>query len=224
MPHLPEACLLFDIDGTLVDSDHYHLRAFNETIRHYGVHVDEDTFRTRISGRMNVDIYADFLPHVPNTEHADIGHRKEALFREMAGDMQTLEGLIDLLDWADSEGLLYAAVTNAPRQNAELVLRSLQATERFAAVILSEDLEYPKPHPLPYLTGLERLKGDADRSVAFEDSKSGVTSAHKAGLGVIGITTSLDDATLRAHGASLTAPDYHHEELRRFIRDRTGIA
>jgi beta-phosphoglucomutase-like phosphatase (HAD superfamily) len=58
--------------------------------------------------------------------------------------------------------------------------------------------------------------------VAFEDSKSGVTSASAAGLGVIGLTTSLDGATLQYFGAHLTAPDYHDEELRRFIKDRTG--
>ena len=222
MSHLAEACLLFDIDGTLVDSDRLHLLAFNDIIRPHGVHVDEETFRTQISGRMNVDIFADFLPHVPKAEHADIGHRKDALFREMAGEMKPLEGLIDLLDWADSVGLRYAAVTNAPRQNAELVLRLLNARERFAAVVLAEDLAHAKPHPLPYLTGLQRLNGAANRSVAFEDSKSGVTSAHGAGLGVIGMTTSLDDATLQSHGASLTAPHYHDDELRRFIRDRTG--
>ena len=64
--------------------------------------------------------------------------------------------------------------------------------------------------------------GDATRSVAFEDSKSGVTSASGAGLGVIGLTTSLDGETLRSFGASLTMPDYHDEGLRHFITERTG--
>lgn len=217
-----EACLLFDIDGTLVDTDRIHIVAFNEITSQYGVEVDEATYKTRVSGRINEDILADLLPHVPATEHAAIGHRKEARFREMAVDMVPLEGLIDLLDWADKVSLRYAAVTNAPHENAELVLRTLNATERFAAVVLADDLAHAKPHPLPYLTGLQRLNGDVTCSVAFEDSKTGVMSAHTAGLGVIGMTTSLDAATLKSFGASLAAPDYTDAELRRFIKDRTG--
>jgi len=217
-----EPCLLFDIDGTLVDTDKVHIVAFNEILSRFGIDVDEETYRHRISGRMNNDVLADLLPHVSVSDHIKIGQEKEALFRSMIGDMEPLAGLMDLLDWADAAGLRYAAVTNAPKENAELVLKSLQATERFSAVILSDELDHAKPHPLPYLTGLSRLDGDGARSVAFEDSKSGVTSASAAGLGVIGLTTSLDGATLQSFGAHLTAPDYHDEELHRFIKDRTG--
>lgn len=222
MPNPSEPCLLFDIDGTLVDTDKVHILAFNEIMGRYGIHVDEEVYRHRISGRINGDILADLLPHVPVADHVAIGREKEALFRSMAGAMVPIAGLIDLLDWADMVGLRYAAVTNAPKENAALVLNSLQVKKRFSAVILSDDLDHAKPHPLPYLTGLSRLNGDAARSVAFEDSKSGVTSAHAAGLGVIGITTSLDEATLRSFGANLTAPDYRDDELKRFIQDRTG--
>ena len=136
--------------------------------------------------------------------------------------MVPLEGLIDILDWADSVGLRYAAVTNAPRENATLVLSSLKATDRFTAVILADDLAHAKPHPLPYLTGLARLNGDAARSVAFEDSKAGVASAKAAELGVIGMTTSLDGPTLIATGATLAASDYRDDELRRYLQDRTS--
>lgn len=217
-----EPCLLFDIDGTLVDTDKVHIVAFNEILSRFGVHVDDETYRHRISGRMNNDVLADLLPGLSVPDHIKIGQEKEALFRSMVGDMEPIAGLIDLLDWADAAGLRYAAVTNAPKENAELVLKSLQATERFSAVILSDDLEHAKPHPLPYLTGLSRLDGDVTRSMAFEDSKSGVTSASAAGLGVIGLTTSLDGATLQSFGAHLTAPDYLNDDLRRFIKDRTG--
>ena len=217
-----QSCLLFDIDGTLVDSDRLHIVAMNEICGAYGVSFDEETFRTRISGRMNNVIFAEFLPHVPVEEHADISNRKEALFRTMASDMKPLEGLMELLDWADSVELPYAAVTNAPRENAHFVLRALNAMERFKAVILSDELDHAKPHPLPYLTGLQKLAGSAHRSVAFEDSKSGVTSAHGAGLSVVGLTTSMDSEILRAHGAVMTAPDYRDAELLRFVKEQTG--
>ena len=70
--------------------------------------------------------------------------------------------------------------------------------------MIAETLPHQKPHPLPYLTGLERLGGHATKSVAFEDSRSGITAAAKAGVAVIGLTTSLDPETLKTHGAHLT--------------------
>lgn len=222
MTQTNQSCLLFDIDGTLVDSDRLHILAMNEICGAYGVSFDEETFRTQISGRMNDVIFAEFLPHVPVEQHADISNRKEALFRAMASDMKPLEGLMELLDWADSVALPYAAVTNAPRENAQFVLNALKATERFKAVILSDELDHAKPHPLPYLTGLKKLAGNAGQSVAFEDSKSGVTSAHGAGLSVVGLTTSMDPETLRTHGAVMTAPDYRDADLLPFIKERTG--
>jgi beta-phosphoglucomutase-like phosphatase (HAD superfamily) len=215
-------CLLFDIDGTLVDTDKVHIVAFNEVMQRYGVRLDHDTYRHKVSGRMNNEIFADLLPEATVEEHIAVGNEKEAKFRELVGEITPIAGLMELLDWADSVGLRYAAVTNAPRENAELVLRSLNATHRFAALVLADDLDHAKPHPLPYLTGLERLGSSANQSVAFEDSKSGVLSASRAGLGVVGLTTSLDHATLIAHGATISAPDYRNDDLRRFIKDRTG--
>ena len=221
MSRSSRACLLFDIDGTLVDSDRIHILAFNEIFGAHGLLVDEHTYRTTISGRANVDIMADLLPHMSVAEHHHLGRTKEALFRTMAGDMKELEGLTELLDWADSEDIPYAAVTNAPSENAEMVLRCLDLTHRFKAVVLSDDLPHAKPHPLPYLTGLERLAGDASQTVAFEDSHAGITAAHGAGLAVIGLTTSHSDETLRASGAILTAPDYRDDALLRLVRART---
>jgi len=219
-----QPCLLFDIDGTLVDTDHIHLIAFNTVTSDYGVSVDAETYKAVVSGRVNDVVLKELLPHVPVSEHEAIGRRKEALFREMASEMKPLAGLMELLDWADTVKLRYAAVTNAPRENATLVLSSIKATERFSGLVIAEDLAHPKPHPLPYLTGLQRLNGDAIRSVAFEDSRTGISSAHAAGLGVVGMTTSLDGAVLKAVGASVTASDYHDAELKRFIKDRTGLS
>ena len=96
-----EPCLLFDIDGTLVDTDKVHIIAFNEIMGRYGVHVDEEVYRHRISGRMNGDILADLLPDISSADHVAIGREKEALFRSLARDIQPIAGLIDLLDWAD---------------------------------------------------------------------------------------------------------------------------
>ena len=80
-------------------------------------------------------------------------------------------------------------------------------------MILGDELAHGKPHPLPYLEGLRALGARADRSVAFEDSASGVASASAAGITTVGIMTSLTDRELRAAGAHAMATDYRDPAL-----------
>lgn len=218
------ACLLFDIDGTLVDTDKVHIVAFNDMLRPFGVEVDEHYYLTNVSGRTNPVVLAELLPDLTPDHHHQLGREKEALFRAMADVIEPIPGLIELLDWADAHDIPYAAVTNAPRENAEFVIHALKAWHRFKTVVIAEELEHQKPHPLPYLTGLMKLNGDPARTVAFEDSRAGVTSAHAAGVAVVGLTTSASSETLKGVGAVLTAPDYRDEKLLEFIRNQLGVA
>ena len=75
--------------------------------------------------------------------------------------------------------------------------------------MIGAELPRAKPDPLPYLTGLERTRAPAARSVAFEDSLSGVRAAAAAGLAVVGLTTTLErQAVLIAAGATSPRPDF----------------
>ncbi len=108
-------------------------------------------------------------------------------------------------------------MTNATRENATLQLGAIGLAERFDTVVIGYELERAKPDPLPYLTGLERLGGHAGRSIAFEDSLSGLAAARGAGLPVVGIATSLPAERLLAEGAALAIRDYHDPRLIPFI-------
>lgn len=216
------ATLLFDLDGTIVETDHLHLAAFKSVFTPYGIEVDWDVYKTRIMGRNNPDIAREFLPGVPADRHAGIMDAKEAAYRAGITALEAASGLLDLLDWADAEGIPSAVVTNAPRANADLVLNALQLRHRFRVVVIGPELREAKPHPLPYLTALEALGGDPSLSVGFEDSLSGVRSAAAAGLGVIGMTTSLDAAALRTAGAVVAGADFLDADVVGYVRRRTA--
>jgi HAD superfamily hydrolase (TIGR01509 family) len=214
---------LFDLDGTLVDTDQAHFSAFGEVFAPYGVAIDWNTYRTKIMGAHNVAITTEFLSHVPASEHGAIMERKEALYRERLDVLESLPGVTELLRFAEEAGISCAVVTNAPRLNADLVLGALNLADRFATVVIGAELASTKPHPLPYLEGLRRLGTDASTSVAFEDSRSGVTSAHAAGLAVVGMTTSLDAATLRSLGASIAVKDFNDPAVMELVRSRCKV-
>ena len=216
------ATLLFDLDGTIVETDHLHFEALNTVFTPHGVTVDWDTYKTRVIGRNNPTIAAEFLPHVPPSDHAGIMNQKEATYRDQIRALEAASGLTALLDWADACGIPCGVVTNAPRANADAVLEVLQIRHRFKVLVIGPELREAKPHPLPYLTALEALGGDARASAAFEDSPSGVMSAAAAGLGVVGLTTSLGGASLREAGAHVVGQDFTDPAIVTFVRERTG--
>jgi beta-phosphoglucomutase-like phosphatase (HAD superfamily) len=89
----------------------------------------------------------------------------------------------------------------------------LGLAERFPMLVIGDELARGKPDPLPYLTGLQRLGGEAARAIAFEDSLSGIRSASAAGIFTFGMRGALDDAALHAAGASAVISDFTDARL-----------
>lgn len=205
--------LIFDMDGTLVHSDPVHLRAFAEILGPEGIMIDEEMYRSSIIGRTNEAIFASLLPHLPVEQHETFAERKEAAFRRMALNLEPLDGLVDLLDWAETKGIRIALVTNAPVLNATHMLDVLGLAERFEVKITIEQVERGKPDPLPYLTALERLGVAAEHAIAFEDSPSGMRAAKGAGLFSVGVLTGLSAQEMQDVGADATIETFHDRAL-----------
>jgi len=209
--------LLFDLDGTLLDIDHLHYEAWRQQVARHGVALDPHRYRTEVMGFPNDTILADLVPALSREEGAALVEAKEVLFRSLATDLVPAEGLFDFLAWADKIGARYGVVTNAPRPNAVQELAGIGLSERFESVVIGDELAHAKPHPLPYLVGLERLGGTAAHSVAFEDSISGIRAALAAGLSVVGLTTGLSAERLLQEGVGLAVANFGDPRLRPFV-------
>lgn len=162
--------LLFDIDGTLANTDPLHLKAFNQVLGPRGHVFDHVRFSKELQGFSNASIGERFLTEEALERRVAILGEKEEIFRTLvAGQIEPLPGLMALLDRADAAGIPMVAVTNAPRLNAELLLSGLGITERFEAIVIGDELLHGKPHPLPYREGLRFVGASAQASIAFED-------------------------------------------------------
>lgn len=84
-----------------------------------------------------------------------------------------MSGLRQFLTWVDTRGLPSVAVTNAPRDNAYLMIRALGLSNYFKAVVLGEECERAKPYPDPYQKGLAVLGLQPHEAIVFEDSPAG---------------------------------------------------
>jgi len=210
----PKLTLLFDLDGTLVDTDPLHFRAFATLMTENDKPAfDLDFYKARIMGFGFVDIMTLLFPERSHDDHRILAERKEQLFRDLVDIVEPTPGIFELLDWAKERGLRCGVVTNAPRQNAKLVLKALNLDTRFDTLVIGEELAHAKPHPLPYLTGLERLDGAAGTAIAFEDSLSGVRAATAAGIRTMGMRTSLSEQALRDAGASDVIENFRDANL-----------
>ncbi|MBX9349059.1 HAD-IA family hydrolase [Chromobacterium vaccinii] len=204
--------LLFDLDGTLTDTDELHFHAFRSLLAEHCRELDHDSYLRHVHGSTNEAIMQALLPDLPE-RHQELAERKEKLFRASISQLRPTPGALRLFDWARANGAAIAIVTNAPRANAELMLDGLGLASRVDTLVIGDELAYGKPHPLPYLAGLARLGGRAERACAFEDSLSGIRAAKQAGLHTFAIAGMLPEAALREAGADAVIADFNAPEL-----------
>ncbi|WP_206957610.1 HAD family hydrolase [Trinickia acidisoli] len=211
--------LLFDLDGTLVNTDELHFGAYQVLLGELGRSITIETYQSRIMGAPNDAIMREFFPDVPESRHQALADRKEALFRASVTRLEPTAGALRVFEWAQARGVGIAVVTNAPRANAELLLSGLKLTDRIDALVIGEELPRGKPDPLPYLTGLERLGGNAERALAFEDSLSGIRAASAADIYTFGMRTGLPTQTLLDAGANDVIDDFTAASLWHILDD-----
>lgn len=202
--------LLFDLDGTLAETDTLHYEIWRIVLQEQGLAIDQDFYKAKISGRLNPDIARDLLPHLSPVEQNAFLDHKEATFREQA-KLKPLAGLINFLNWAAQEQLTCAVVSNAPKENADFMIESLNVADYFTTVVLGSDLPIGKPDPLPYLEALKRLGVSASEAIAFEDSPSGIRSAVGAKIPVVGIASTHQG--LEAEGTAIVVQDFADPRL-----------
>lgn len=212
--------LLFDLDGTLAETDSIHFLIWQDFLRNYGLEIDRNFYKAKISGRLNPDILADLLPQLSLPEQEDFAWRKEAEFRNQADSLKPMPGLMELLAWSIQHQLKVAVVSNAPRENVHFMLRTLHLDSAFTTIVIGDDLPMGKPHPLPYQEALRRLQVTPAEAIAFEDSPSGLRSAVAADIFTIGIASTQHPEDLYRLGAELAIPDFTSDQLIALLQQR----
>lgn len=205
--------VLFDLDGTLVNTDPLHYQTWQEILRDYGLEIDQAFYKARISGRLNPLIIQDLLPQLSFEAGQQLADYKEARFREIGLSLTPLAGLLDLLAWIETQGLRKAVVTNAPRENVNFLLEVLKLADTFDPVVLAEDAIAGKPDPAPYKLALSLLGISPKEAIAFEDSCSGIHAAVGAGIYTIGVASTHDPEVLLEAGAAMVIPDFTEKQL-----------
>ncbi len=188
--------VLWDLDGTLVDSEEFHWQSWEHALQADGVRVTREQFKSTF-GQRNDRILRGWL----GTESSDeritrIAEAKEAEYRRLAEvhGLTPLPGAAEWLVRLQGEGWKQAIASSAPRQNVEVMLRALHLERYFNAIVASEDVTKGKPDPQVFLAAAARLGVTAPQCIVVEDAAAGVEAAHRAGMRCIGVsrTSTLD--------------------------------
>ncbi|CAA6673805.1 unnamed protein product [Spirodela intermedia] len=201
----PLEAVLFDIDGTLCDSDPIHYFAFRELLQEIGynngVPITEEFFVKYIAGKHNQDIASFLFPDWDQQKAMKFMDDKEVMYRRLVSEkLKPVDGIHKLCKWIKERALKRAAVTNAPRENAELMISMLGLSDFFDLLVIGSECERAKPYPDPYLKALKGLGASPHHTFVFEDSVSGIKAAVAAGMPVVGLTTGNPPELLRGAG------------------------
>jgi beta-phosphoglucomutase len=182
--------VLWDMDGTLVDSEEYHWLSWRDTMALEGVAITHDQF-LKTFGQRNDSILPQWLAAGTSAEHLQwVGDSKEELYRKLVheGDLKPLPGVMEWVRRLREQGWRQAVASSAPRKNIEAVLEVLGMAGFFDALVSAEDVTAGKPDPQVFQKGAERLGMPASRCIVVEDAVPGVEAARRAGMRCIGVS------------------------------------
>lgn len=182
--------VLWDLDGTLVDSEEFHWLSWRDTMRPEGVELTYEQFLASF-GQKNDGILPVWLgADVDGARMQRIGEDKESEFRRLAEThgLTPLPGAREWLSALRAAGWKQAIASSAPRVNVEMMLRVAGLEGSFDAIVSADDVTIGKPDPQVFLKAAERLGVPPSRCIVVEDAAAGVEGARRAGMRSIGVT------------------------------------
>ncbi|OWK36728.1 HAD family hydrolase [Fimbriiglobus ruber] len=203
----PEHAVIWDVDGTLVDTAEQHFRSWEHLAAEIGRPFTRADFAATFGWRNPEIIRHLFFPDATDARCADLGLRKETFYRASVRDhgVALLPGVAKLLAASAAAGWPQAIGSSAPRGNLDQLLGVTGTLHYFDAIVSGEDVTRGKPDPEVFLAAAHKLGVDPARCVVFEDAVAGVQAAKAAGMKCVAVrfVGHHPADTLRAAGADL---------------------
>ena len=203
--------IIFDLDGTLVDSLPYHHESWRIFFKNNNLeeHDFSEVLKEYKGGgtlELMTSVFGDMYT---KDELKKMTDDKEIIFRDIyKSKIYPIEGLNKFLDNLKENNILLSIGSNAIRKNVLMTIEELGITDYFSSIICGDEVSKGKPDPEMYLKTLSNLKMDKNECIIFEDSIEGVTAAKNAGIKSIGVTSSQSSEILKSFGAFKTINDY----------------
>lgn len=217
------AAVLWDMDGTLIDSEPLWLDAELSMLQRYGIDLTEEVRNSLVGSGLQAAAAVFQRLGVPMAADEIIAEWTASVIaglREKGPDWRP--GALELLAALRDAGIPSALVTMAVREIADAVLELLPDGVGFVGVVAGDEVAHEKPHPDPYLRGAALLGVDITDCLALEDSPNGLRSAFASGAVAIGVPNLLDLAGAEAHEVWPTMAGVDADRLSERFRFHAG--
>ena len=186
--------VIWDLDGTLVDSVAHHWESWRMVMAAEGFHFTYEQFVEDFGQRNDEILRHRLRPDLADEEVNRIALAKEELYREAVRTrgIELLPGVAYWLQNLPANGWLQALGTSAPRGNIVAIFDALGIHQFFDAVSSSEDVKRGKPHPDVFLAAAQKLNIKPAHCVVIEDAPAGLEAAQRAGMKTLGVLTTHD--------------------------------
>ncbi len=215
---LPVEAVLFDVDGTVVDSELLHLDTFNEVLASLGIKITQKDWQNRFLGMGSLDIMKTMFSEKGVSENPVdwISKRRQLYQKRVAeGALDPVPGFLDFYSSVKQAGLKIAFVSSGDPANVAAALRSL-GIEGENPVIDSSHVRFLKPNPEGYLLAAQHLQIPVARCLAFEDSPVGIEAVKAAHMQCIAVATNSSPEALQS--ASLIISDFSEWTITKLLR------
>ena len=176
--------VIFDIDGTLLDTNYLHTLAWGRALRRASIDVPMARIH-RVIGMGGDKMLASLI----GERRPDLSEAHGQEFGKLRAEMCPLPGAAELLRTVRQMGLAVVIGTSAKPSEVPFMLRTIGAGDIFDAVVDSGDVEQSKPAPDIFARALKQANLDPQRSMAVGDTGWDVEAARRAGLACVGVLT-----------------------------------
>jgi len=205
--------VIFDLDGTLIDNNSFHLISWQRYLKNIGKDISEEEYRVHINGRTNKDaIEYIYGRKMKDDEAMEYDLQKEEIYRNLYKPLiKPVSGLIQFLTDLDNHGIPMAIATSGIQVNIDFMFENIPIRQYFKTVINSTHIKYGKPDPEIYFKTAKALGVPARQCLVFEDSIVGIKAAKAAKMRVIAVSTTHSKEELA--GADLIIENYKPESF-----------
>lgn len=209
-------CYLFDLDGTLVTTDHLYVEVWKEILLEYGLYLTDDMFLQHIGGKNDLDAMKSLM--LPVDDPTVISKKKDNIMQRHIKDVIIHGGVNNFIKSLRKKGYCIAVVTNSNRLTANRIIK--QCNIQCDLLVSASDVKYPKPNPEPYLKAMKHFNISNDKTIIFEDSKSGILSALAVSPAcVVGISSIQNEEMLYRQGCNIVISNSFEDCLNKKITE-----
>ena len=207
---LKTEALIFDMDGTMVDSMPWHAKAWVEYGRRKGLDIDIPHFMRRTTGRTAFECACELMGReVSEAESLEITHAKESIYRELFGAaFCEVAGFSSFARAAAARGLKIAVGTAGDRHNIAFTLSQLRMNPPPMAIVGGDEGLPGKPQPAIFLEAARRIGVPPERCIVFEDAPFGIEAARRGGMRAVAVCSSHSAAELAGPHVIAAVRDY----------------